>query len=136
MGFDAHEEEQCRLLRKAVKQAGITSAELWLTYFSMGGAVGEYEVDAYLQGLYPLPPLQRDLLASAANELIDALPALPHALYSADLEEQDEEEKDEAHDSGPAEGSTGHDRGEGRLDERSHGERSPDTDRARGKDSK
>jgi hypothetical protein len=136
MGFDAHEEEQSRLLRKAVKQAKITSAELWLTYFSMGGAVGEYEVDAYLQGLYSLPPLQRDLLARAANELIDALPALPHAPYAADLEEKDEEETDEAHGSGPTEGSTGSGRGESSHGEGGRGERSRDTDRARGKDSK
>lgn len=48
------------------------------------GDVGEYEVEAYLQGLLSLPSLQRDLLALAANELIDELPRL-HAPYSKDL---------------------------------------------------
>lgn len=86
MGFEAHEQEQCRLLRKALKYAAITPADLWLTYFSIGGAVGEYEVQAYLQGLLSLPVLQRDLLACAANELIEAVPPLPRAPYAEDLE--------------------------------------------------
>jgi hypothetical protein len=100
MGFDPHEEEQCRLLRKAVRQADITPGELWLAYFSIGGVAGEYEVDAYLQGLYSLPPLQRDLLAGAANELIDAVPSLPRAPYAADLENV----QDSARDAGRATG--------------------------------
>lgn len=100
MGFDPHEEEQCRLLRKAVKHADITSAELWLAYFSIGGVAGEYEVDAYLQGLYSLPPLQRDLLAGAANELIDAVPPLPRAPYAADFMNG----QDPARGAGPASG--------------------------------
>lgn len=29
--------------------------ELWLDYFSIGGNIGEYEVEAYLQGLLSLP---------------------------------------------------------------------------------
>ncbi|MGX9899847.1 hypothetical protein ACW0JT_07820 [Arthrobacter sp. SA17] len=87
MGFEAHEEEQCRLLRKALKSADITPADLWLTYFSIGGAVGEYEVHAYLQGLLSLPMLQRDLLACAANELIEAVPPLPRAPYAEELED-------------------------------------------------
>lgn len=86
MGFEAYEQEQCRLLRKALKYADITPADLWLTYFSIGGAVGEYEVNAYLQGLLSLPILQRDLLACAANELIEAVPPLPRAPYAEDLE--------------------------------------------------
>src|SRR5215218_11306531 len=85
LGFDAHEEEQSRLLREALKRADITPGDLWLNYFSIGGAVGEYEVQAYLQGLLSLPPLQRDLLACAANELIDDLPR-PRAPYSDDFD--------------------------------------------------
>ena len=90
MGFEAHEEEQCRLLRKALKYADITPADLWLTYFSIGGAVGEYEVHAYLQGLLSLPVLQRDLLACAANEMIEAVPPPPRAPYAEDLEDSRE----------------------------------------------
>lgn len=84
MGFEPNEPEQRRRLRAAMKVADITVGELWLKYFSVAGDAGEYEVEAYLQGLLSLPPLQRDLLALAANELIDELPR-PHAPYSDDL---------------------------------------------------
>lgn len=83
MGFDPNEPAQRRQLREALKAADITRGELWLNYFSIGGSVGEYEVEAYLQGLLSLPPIQRDLLAMAANELIEALPRL-YAPYSDD----------------------------------------------------
>jgi len=69
------------MLRSALQAAGISVGDLWLHYFSLGGAVGEYEVEAYLQGLLALPALQRDLLAMAANELIEELPR-PRAPYS------------------------------------------------------
>lgn len=83
MGFEPNEPEQRRQLRAALKAADLTPGELWLNYFSIGGGVGEYEVEAYLQGLLSLPPIQRDLLAMAANELIQAIPRL-YAPYSDD----------------------------------------------------
>jgi hypothetical protein len=83
MGFDPKEPQQRRKLRDALKAADITRGELWLNYFSIGGGVGEYEVEAYLQGLLSLPPIQRDLLALAANELIEALPRI-YAPFSDD----------------------------------------------------
>jgi hypothetical protein len=84
MGFDPNEPEQRRRLRAALKAADISIPELWLKYFSLSGDAGEYEVEAYLQGLLSLPMTQRDLLALAANELIDELPR-PHAPYSDDF---------------------------------------------------
>lgn len=84
MGFDPHEPEQRQMLRAALKAAGLNAGDLWLNYFSIGGTVGEYEVEAYLQGLLSLPPIQRDLLAMAANELIDEIPR-KHAPYSEDF---------------------------------------------------
>jgi hypothetical protein len=81
VGFDPYEAQQRALLRSALRTAGISIGDLWLHYFSIGGAVGEYEIEAYLQGLLSLPALQRDLLAMAANELIDDLPR-PRAPYS------------------------------------------------------
>jgi len=84
MGFDPYEPTQRRQLRAALKASDITPGELWLNYFSIGGSAGEYEVEAYLQGLLSLPKAQRDLLAMAANELIDAAPRL-RAPYSDDL---------------------------------------------------
>ena len=74
------------MLRSAVQSAGISVGDLWLHYFSLGGAVGEYEVEAYLQGLLALPALQRDLLAMAANELIDEKPQ-PRAPYADQLDD-------------------------------------------------
>ncbi|MCQ6272962.1 hypothetical protein M8J71_21110 [Pseudarthrobacter sp. R1] len=85
MGFDPNEPEQRRRLRSALKAADIQVSELWLKYFGMSGDAGEYEVEAYLQGLLSLPPVQRDLLALAANELIDDLPR-PRAPYSDDFD--------------------------------------------------
>ncbi|WP_412178030.1 hypothetical protein [Pseudarthrobacter chlorophenolicus] len=87
MGFDPNEPEQRRRLRAAMKAADIPLPELWLKYFSLSGDAGEYEVEAYLQGLLSLPAIQRDLLALAANELIDDLPR-PRAPYSDDFSGQ------------------------------------------------
>jgi hypothetical protein len=103
MGFDPHEPEQRRRLRAALKAADISTGDLWLNYFSIGGAVGEYEVEAYLQGMLSLPPIQRDLLAMAANELIDKVPRI-HAPYSDDLTAA----------TGPDPDANDHDRSDGR----------------------
>ncbi|MHA7286121.1 hypothetical protein ACX80I_07575 [Arthrobacter sp. MDT3-44] len=78
-----HEYQRIRLLR-ALRHAQIEASELWLHYFGLGGDAGEYEVEAYLHGSFTLPPLQRDLLAHTANELIDRLPPPPRAPYSTD----------------------------------------------------
>lgn len=74
MGFDPHEPEQRGQLGDALAAADITVGELWLRYFSMTGSAGEYEVQAYLQGLISLPVIQRDLLALACNEIIAEKP--------------------------------------------------------------
>jgi hypothetical protein len=95
MGFDANEPEQRRRLRAAIKAADISVSELWLKYFGLSGDAGEYEVEAYLQGLLSLPPVQRDLLALAANELIDDLPR-PRAPYSDDFADVDQGDAESA----------------------------------------
>jgi hypothetical protein len=102
MGFDPNEPEQRRRLRAALRAADITVSELWLKYFSLSGDAGEYEVEAYLQGLLSLPAVQRDLLAMAANEMIDELPR-PRAPYSDDFDD-DEGEPDTRDESGGAAG--------------------------------
>ena len=79
------EQEQSRLLRKALLGAGLKHGDVWFRYFSIGGTVGEYEVDAYIQSLLSVPPRQRDLIAQAANELIDELPPPLRAPYMEDL---------------------------------------------------
>lgn len=107
MGFDPNEPEQRRRLRAAIRAADVPVSELWLKYFSLSGDAGEYEVEAYLQGLLSLPAVQRDLLALAANELIDELPR-PRAPYSDDFGTGPEEsETREGHSSGSADGRSG-----------------------------
>lgn len=84
MGFDSSEPEQRRRLQAALAAAQVSTGDLWLYYFGIGGSVGEYEVEAYLQGLLSLPELQRDLLAMAANELFNDQ-SRPRAPYSDEL---------------------------------------------------
>lgn len=79
------ERRQSRLLREALSSSDIRTGELWLRYFSSGGTVDEYEVDAYIHSAMSLPALQRDLLAHAANELIDEQPPPPRAPYLDEL---------------------------------------------------
>jgi len=67
-----------------MKAADISLSALWLKYCSLSGDAGEYEVEACLQVPLPRPAIQRDLLALAANELIDDLPR-PRAPYSEDF---------------------------------------------------
>jgi hypothetical protein len=88
MGFDSKEPEQRRGLQAALTAAEVSPGDLWLYYFGIGGAVGEYEVEAYMQGLLSLPQLQRDLLAMAANELFTDHDG-PHAPYSDEIEPGD-----------------------------------------------
>lgn len=84
MGFELHEPEQRAGLVEVMTAADITVAELWLAYFSMGGSAGEYEVEAYVEGLLSLSDTERDLLAMAANELIGNT-AAPHAPSAAEI---------------------------------------------------
>lgn len=76
------EEWQRRRTREAMDRAGLTTGQVWLRYFSLTGAAGEYEVDAYLNGLMTLPSLQRDLVSHAVNELADGIPERYRAPYS------------------------------------------------------
>lgn len=76
------EERQRRLTRQAMDQAGLTTGQVWLRYFGLAGDAGEYEVDAYLNGVLSLPPVQRDLVSHAVNELADGLPEQHRAPYS------------------------------------------------------
>ena len=76
--------EQARGLCLALEAAGIGVGALWLHYFRLGGQVGEVEIDAYLHHALGLPLFERDLLAHAANELMDHGPGL-RAPYSSEV---------------------------------------------------
>lgn len=99
---DHGEEEQRNSFAKAVRHSGLDLDAIWLRYFSIGGAAGEYEVDAYLNALLSLPTLQRDLLAHAVNELIDELPTPPRAPYSTAVKLRREETEETSGNASPS----------------------------------
>ncbi|BCW51809.1 hypothetical protein StoSoilB13_41510 (plasmid) [Arthrobacter sp. StoSoilB13] len=104
MGFERKEPEQRRRLLEALSAARISTGTLWLQYFSIGGSVGEYEVEAYLQGMLSVPELERDLLAMAANELLNNQPG-PHAPYADELPNSDSNGSEPGSDPAPGTGS-------------------------------
>ncbi|GLY50376.1 PP2C family protein-serine/threonine phosphatase [Lentzea sp. NBRC 102530] len=79
----ARQDEQLRAFSLAFARAELTVQELWARYFALGGDHDQLDVEAYLQGLMPLPPAQRDVLAHAVNERLDEL-TWPHRVpYTA-----------------------------------------------------
>lgn len=82
--MDIQEDRQRRTLLDALHAAFIGNGDLWVAYRDLGGIAGETEVEAHIHGLLSLPIPERNLLAEAINELIDALPPLPRAAYSDD----------------------------------------------------
>lgn len=76
-------QEQYALTYDAMVRANISPGELWIHYFSMGGGVDEYEVNAYLHGLIDLPEHERDCISQAVNELFDDLCRQRGAPYSS-----------------------------------------------------
>ncbi|WP_105032861.1 hypothetical protein [Arthrobacter ruber] len=78
-------EEQRAMTNAAIAESGFSVGEVWLRYFSLSGDVDEYEVEAYLAGLMPMPALECDVLALAVNELIDDLPPRRRAPFSDEL---------------------------------------------------
>ncbi|MEG9250066.1 GAF domain-containing protein [Arthrobacter sp. Soc17.1.1.1] len=57
--------------RAALIQAGLPVEELWVSYFGLGGDLSQLEVDAYLNALFDVSVFDRDILATAANELLE-----------------------------------------------------------------
>jgi hypothetical protein len=62
---------QARLLRQALEGTGLTPHRLWMHYLDHGGAVGEVELQAYLQEILHLPAVERDRLMHTATALLD-----------------------------------------------------------------
>jgi hypothetical protein len=65
----------------AAHHADLTAGDLWLHYYSVGGNLTLFEIDAYLHGLYALPQGERNTVALALNELIVDLPQCPKAEF-------------------------------------------------------
>lgn len=72
-------------LAETVRYWNLPIRGIWLHYFSLGGDVGEYELDAYINASYALSALQHDILAQSINELIDERPLPPRAPYCDDV---------------------------------------------------
>lgn len=75
-----HVNSHQRELSRAFGHAELTTNELWLRYFALGGEAGPTEVDAYLNGLMGFSPFQHNILALALNERLNELPK-PRAPY-------------------------------------------------------
>jgi len=60
---------QARGLLRAVHRADVDVRDVWFRCFTLGGDVGELEIDAYLHGCLQLTPAEQDLLARAVFEL-------------------------------------------------------------------
>lgn len=69
--LDALAAQQARQLQHTLAQADISVLQLWWHYFSLGGDVGQLEIEAYLHQPLHLPRLDRQLLDQAATELIN-----------------------------------------------------------------
>lgn len=89
--------EQARRLKAVLDTAGIDLPRLWLRYFSIGGDVSQFEVEAYLHHSLVLPRLQRDLLGQAAHELLAdlGLPQAPRATEPSEGRPDESDERDE-----------------------------------------
>lgn len=51
------------------QQSGLTPAQLWIRYYSVGGNASELEVEAYALGLLQPDAYEHNLIAQALNEL-------------------------------------------------------------------
>jgi hypothetical protein len=76
------EEQRLRTLH-AMRAVGLDVTVVWIRYFSLTGNADEVDIDAYLHGLTCLPPLDRNLVSHAVNELIAETPP-PAAPYTDD----------------------------------------------------
>ncbi|MFD2415222.1 PP2C family protein-serine/threonine phosphatase [Amycolatopsis pigmentata] len=85
---DDRARDQRRSLVQAWSRAQLTIEGLWSRYFALGGQAGLMDVDAYLNGLGELPPLQRDVLAQAVNERLDELAGAHRAAYSRPIRQR------------------------------------------------
>jgi hypothetical protein len=55
--------------------------DLWVRYLGLGGNCDIFDIDAHLQGVLALHPIEQDTLAWALNERIDELAAAAQLPY-------------------------------------------------------
>lgn len=86
MAVPGEEDEQRLAFRSALEDAPLTLEQIWIKYFSFGGKAGLTEVQAYVHGALIFPVVERDLLAHALNESLNALGVNGRrATYSRDI---------------------------------------------------
>ncbi|WP_104044928.1 hypothetical protein [Arthrobacter sp. ZGTC412] len=91
-GAARDEDEQRQGFRLAFEAAPLTLEQVWIRYFGIGGQAGLTEVQAYLYGALNFPALDRDLLAHALNETLNALSVNgPRASYSQNMHTKSED---------------------------------------------
>ncbi len=61
--------DQRQLAAAQFQSANVTLPELWTYYYGIGGNADELALDAYLNGMVELPPLQVNLLHAALKEI-------------------------------------------------------------------
>ncbi|WP_410589969.1 PP2C family protein-serine/threonine phosphatase [Amycolatopsis sp. lyj-23] len=76
------EDEQRRMIAACFGRSDLSLEQLWMRYFALGGSLSLLELDAYLNGLVPLPRVDRDMLAHAVNERLDEVAGPSRAPYS------------------------------------------------------
>lgn len=66
-----NDQVQIKMTTYALSKAELSVEDLWIRYYGIGGGISAFEVQCYLTGLLSLPSLERNLLAEAANELLE-----------------------------------------------------------------
>lgn len=78
---DEEEETQRVLISAAMVASDVPGSDVWFRYFGLGGALDEFDIDAFFAGLRSLPLAECNLVAQAVNELIAEQPPRPRAPY-------------------------------------------------------
>jgi hypothetical protein len=68
-GQPAFEPDPRKFAAAQFQRANLTVPELWTYYCGIGGTADEVVLDAYLNEMVELPPLQVDLLHTAIKEI-------------------------------------------------------------------
>jgi hypothetical protein len=66
-------ERQRSLIRAAQRAAHLSTEDLWLRYFALGGTADLVSLEAFLAGALDLETTERDRVAAAVNEHLDSL---------------------------------------------------------------
>ncbi|GEA88937.1 PP2C family protein-serine/threonine phosphatase [Cellulomonas cellasea] len=75
------ENRQRHAIRAVMQRAGLTTEDVWVRCFALGGDADPVELDLFLDGLGTLPALERDVVASVVNEALDELAPAARAPY-------------------------------------------------------